>query len=191
MLSVVGLKESEHATTAETVNKPVISLMRPPRSRYPEGKTGGERPARSRAPNVIIAILEDVPAQILILHDPEQPLPDSGSVEHDVLDGIIGQLEEHFLEQRREHRVQPPGSDVLHALVYLGGDTGDLFDAIGGELERRAVGRTESRVLFGQRVLGLRHDADEVRFSERRQLHADREATLELRDQIARLGDME
>src|SRR5438067_13557409 len=100
--------------------------------------------ARHGAPGIIL--LQDVPAEILVFHDSQQPLPNGGSVEHDVLDGIIGQLEEHFLEQRREYRVQPPGPDVLHALVHLGGDPGDLFDAIGGELERRTVGRTEGGV---------------------------------------------
>src|SRR5437867_10772400 len=44
-------------------------------------------------------------------------------------------------------RVQPAGADVLHALVRLGGDAGDLLDAVVRELERRALGGAQGGVL--------------------------------------------
>src|SRR5947207_760458 len=156
--SVVGLNASEQATSVAAATRLEIDLIADPPDWLPrrQGKTKSARIARPRALNVIIAILQDVPAEILVFHDSQQPLPDGGSVEHDVLDGIIGQLEEHFLEQRAEHRVQPPGPDVLHALVHLGGDTRALFDASGGELARRTIGHTEAGGPCGARVAGLR-----------------------------------
>ena len=74
----------------------------------------------------------------------------------------IRKLEQHVLEQRRHHRVQPARADVLHALVHQRGDARDLGDAVRRELELRAVGLDERGVLLGQRVLRLRHDADEI-----------------------------
>ena len=91
----------------------------------------------------------------------------------------------------RHHRVQPARADVLHALVHQRGDARDLGDAVGGEVELRPLGLDERGVLLGERVLRLRHDADEVLLGERLELDANREAPLQLRDQIARLGHVE
>src|SRR5204863_438688 len=62
--------------------------------------------------------------------------------------------------------MQPPGADVLHALVHLRCDARDLLHPVGRELELRALGRDQRRVLLRQRVLGLRHDADEIGFAQ-------------------------
>src|SRR6185312_17319452 len=75
------------------------------------------------------AMLQNVFPEILIFDDLEQALAHRGRVEHDVLRGIVGQLEHHFLEQRRHHGVQPPRADVLHPLVDLGRDPRDLAHA--------------------------------------------------------------
>src|SRR5436190_11509977 len=139
---------------------------------------------------VHIEASQNVFAQVLVLDDPQQPLPYRRPVEHDVLGRIVGQLEQHVLEQRREHSVQPPRPDVFHPLVHLRRDARDLLHAVGRELECRAIRRAQRRVLLGQRVLRLRHDAHEVGFGERRQLDPDREAPLQLRNQIARLGNV-
>ncbi len=86
--------------------------------------------------------------------------------------------------------MQPACADVLHPLVHLRCDARDLADAVRSELEGRAFSRAQRGVLLGERVLGLRHDADEISFSQRRQLDADREAALQLRDQVRWLRDV-
>src|SRR6266550_4666915 len=121
--------------------------------------TGGTTPRRYE--------LEDIPPQVFVLEDLRHPLLDLRSVEHDALDWIVRQLEQHVLEQRGEHGVQPAGADVLHPLVHLGGDARDLLHAVGLELERRAVRLAQRGVLLGERVLRLGHDADEIGFGER------------------------
>src|SRR6267378_541066 len=195
-VSAVGLNASEQATTAAAANKLAIGFIDPPYEVLPcsaiRTRKAKRRAAKGprRAPNDIIGALQDVLPKVLVLDDPQQPFPHRRPVEHDVLDGIVGQLEQHLLEQRREHGVQPPRADVFHLLVYLRRDARDFLDAVGGEFERRAVGLAQRGVLFGQRVLGLGHDPHEIRFRERRQLDADREAALQLRNQIARLGDV-
>ena len=56
---------------------------------------------------------------------------------------------------------------------------------------RHALGREERRGLLHERVLRLLEDADEVGLGEGVELHADREAALELGHQVARLGHVE
>ena len=87
--------------------------------------------------------------------------------------------------------MQTARADVLHALVHQRGDARDLGDAVGRELELRAFGLDERRVLLRERVLRLRHDAHEVLLGERLELDANRKAALQLGNQIARLGDVE
>src|SRR5205823_1053433 len=146
----------------------------------PAGECPDKRPA-----------LEDVAAQVLVLDDLREALPYPGRVELNALFGEVGQLEQHVFEQVGHDGVEPAGADVFHALVGLGRDAGDLLDAVGRELERGALGGAQRGVLLGERVLGLRHDADEVLLGERLQLHADREASLQLGDQVGGLGDVE
>ena len=62
--------------------------------------------------------------------------------------------------------MEPPRADVLHAVVYMRGDPGNLGDSIIGEDELRSLCFDECRVLFGERVFGFGHDADEVRFGQ-------------------------
>src|SRR5438094_2470832 len=126
--------------------------------------TGGTTPRRYE--------LEDIAAQVFVLEDLRHPLLDLRSVEHDALDWIVRQLEQHVLEQRGEHGVQPAGADVLHALVGLAGDARDLAHPLRRELQRRPLGGDQRRVLLGERVLRLRHDAHEVVFRQRPQLNA-------------------
>src|SRR2546425_7978399 len=52
-------------------------------------------------------------------------------------------------------------------------------------------GGAQRGVLLGEGVLWLRHDPDEVVLGERLQLDPDGEATLQLGDQVRRLGDVE
>ena len=83
-------------------------------------------------------------------------------IHRDFLTTPVGQLEEHVLEQRRHHRVKTPCTDVLHALVDLGGSARDLRDAIGLEHQACTFRFHERAVLLRERVLRLRHDAHEV-----------------------------
>ena len=110
----------------------------------------------------------------------------------DALPAQLGQLEQHVLQQRRHHGVQPARADVLHPLVrHRAPCAPSRRSPSVRELELRALGGHQRRVLLGQRVLRLGHDADEVRLGERLELDADREAALQLGDQVARLGDVE
>src|SRR5437879_282437 len=109
-------------------------------------------PRRARATTLF---LQDVAAQILVIHDLAEPLAHLVRVELDALLGQLREIEQHVLEQGRHDGVEPAGPDVLHALVRLGGNAGDLLDAVVRELERRALGRAQSGVLLGQGVLGL------------------------------------
>ena len=59
------------------------------------------------------------------------------------------------------------------------------------ELERRTLGFDERGILLRQCVLRLGHDAHEIRLSERLELDANRKSSLQLRNEIARLGDVE
>ena len=87
--------------------------------------------------------------------------------------------------------MQSPRADVFHAIVDERRDSRDLTHAVFGEAERRSLGFHERDVLLGKRVFRLRHDPDKVRFRERLELHANREPSLELRDQVAGLGHVE
>ena len=62
------------------------------------------------------------------------------------------------------------------ALVDLRGEFRHLFQRVVGESQLDALGLQQRRVLLGQRVLRLFQNADEIRFGERLQLHADRKA---------------
>ena len=71
------------------------------------------------------------------------------------------------------------------------GEGRDRIDGIGGELERQAFGRHQRHILLDQARLGLGQDAAEVVLGERMELDADRQAALQLRQEVGGLGDME
>src|SRR5690606_20749208 len=135
--------------------------------------------------------LQDIPPQVLVLDNRLEPLTNLVRIDTDRFRAALGQLEQHVIEQGREHRVQPPRTDVLHPMVYVRCDARDLADAILGELELGVLRRDQRLVLSDQRVLRLRQDAHEVGLRKRLQLDPDREATLQLRNQVTRLGDVE
>src|SRR3546814_2105428 len=70
---------------------------------------------------------EDVAAQVLVLHQLAQVLVDVGAVDGDGA-ALVGRLEAQRVEQAFEHGVQAAGTDVLLALVDLGGDLGEAVD---------------------------------------------------------------
>src|SRR5213594_21635 len=135
--------------------------------------------------------LQNVAPQVLVLDDRAEPLAHARGVEDDVLGGVVRELEQELLEQRRHHGVEPARADVLHLLVRLCRDAGDLLDPVRGELELGPLRRAQRGVLPRERVLGLGEDAHEVLLGERLQLDADREPALQLGDQVRGLGDVE
>ena len=64
-----------------------------------------------------------------------------------------------------------------------------MAPGVNGQLD--AFGREQRGVLLDQRALRLGQDADEILASERLELDADREAALELRDQVGGFRDVE
>src|SRR5690606_16981093 len=134
---------------------------------------------------------EDVAAQVRILHQLAQVLVHVGTVDGDRLAVAIRRLIAEGIEQALEHGMQAAGADVLLALVHLRGDLGKAFDRIRGEFEPDPFGGQQFHVLAGQRGLRLGEDADEVVLAQRGQLYPDREAALQLRDQVGGLGQVE
>src|SRR5439155_18544543 len=127
MFSKLGKKGSaEQPTTATRANTCGRCFIESSRRRYFVLSSAMLPTNWNGVPNVIIA-LQNVLPEVLVLDDPQQPLPHRRPVEHDVFGRIVWQLEHHVLEQRRHHGVQPPGADVLHALVHLCRDARDFL----------------------------------------------------------------
>jgi hypothetical protein len=103
----------------------------------------------------------------------------------------VGSIEENRVEKPLQHRVQAAGADVLGLAVDLAGDPGDLADRVGLELEAHPLGREQRLVLLHERVARLLEDPDELCLPEVLELDADREAPLELGDQVGRTRDVE
>ena len=102
-----------------------------------------------------------------------------------------GGVEGDLLQDLLDDRVQPARPDVLGAGVDLGRQPGHLAQPVFGELEVHAFGRQQGGVLLGQRVLRLGQDRVEVFFGQTAQLDPDREAALQLGDQVGGAGVVE
>src|SRR2546426_6137622 len=57
--------------------------------------------------------LQDVAAEILVIHDLAEPVAHLVRVELDALLGQLREIEQHVLEQGGHDGVEPPGADVL------------------------------------------------------------------------------
>ena len=99
--------------------------------------------------------------------------------------------EAHLLQQLLHHRLQPAGADVLDPAVDLVGELGDLGDRVVGEVQGDALGAHQRGVLLDQAGLGLDQDAGEVVAAERLQLDPDRQAALQLGQQVRGLAQVE
>src|SRR5207302_9836713 len=107
-----------------------------PGARPPRGS--GRWRQESRAWTWVSAFyLADIATQVFVIDDAGEPVAHFLAVEHDVLLGEVGEVEQHFFKKGGHDGVEAARADVLHALVRLGGDARDLLDAVGGELERR------------------------------------------------------
>src|SRR6266850_4652768 len=134
---------------------------------------------------------QDVSRQVLVAGDVTEPGADVGGVDGQLLARQIRRVERDLLEELLHHRVQTPGADVLRARVHLHRDLRDRLHRLRGEPEGHLFRLQELHVLRDQRVPRLGKNADEIVPRQGVQLDADREASLELRDQIRRLGDVE
>ena len=104
--------------------------------------------------------------------------------------GELRRVERDLVEQLLHDGVQAARADVLGALVDDRREVGDALDGAGRE--RASTPSVESSaVLLDERALRLGQDADEVLAAERLELDADREAALQLGDEVRRLRDVE
>jgi len=179
--------------------------------RSPEGESERrtERPERNglRAGSVPAAALHDSPPappstsihretakeisrKIRVPSDRVEPIANVSRVDRDVT-ALFGCAERDLVEDALEHRMESPRADVLGLLVDAHRDLRDLGDRIGGHVEVDAVGAQQRLVLTDQRVLGLGEDDLEVGRGQRVQLDPHRKASLQLRDEIRRLRDVE
>ena len=79
---------------------------------------------------------------------------------------------------------------LIH-IFDLRGEFRHLFERVVGEEQLDALGFEQGDVLFGQGVLRLFEDANEVFDGKRLEFDPDRETALQLRDEVARFGNVE
>src|SRR5207244_4570452 len=100
-------------------------------------------------------------------------------------------VERDLIQQSLHDRVEAPRPDVLRARVHLHRDLRDRLHRVRREPERHLLRSEELGVLRDQRVLRFRQDADEILARQGVELDADRKASLELRDEVRGLRDVE
>ena len=112
-------------------------------------------------------------------------------VDDEGLAGLLGGVVGDVFHQPLHHRVQTAGTYVLGALVDLPGRLGQTADAVLGELDLDPFGGHQRLVLIGQGGVRLGQDPLEVMGSQCGQLDPDRQATLQLGDEVRRTGHLE
>ena len=135
--------------------------------------------------------LEDISAQILILDH-------IGKVLVDIVGGYLDPLALHFarietkiVEKLLHDGVQPSCTDVLRRGVHFVCDLADTLDGLVREDDIDTFGLQQFTVLERDCVLGFLEDAVEVLCLEIIQLNSQRETSLKLGDEVARLGNVE
>ncbi len=103
----------------------------------------------------------------------------------------IGRAEGDLFEQLLHDRVEPPRPDILGPLIDRGGDIRHGLHRVLSEGQGDALGLQELHVLTDEGVPRLGQDADKILPRQGLQLDPDGEASLELGDEIRRLGDVE
>ena len=86
--------------------------------------------------------------------------------------------------------MQPAGTDVFDTVVDVGGEVGQGVHRVLAECQRHRFRPQQRRVLLQQRVLGFRQNPAQIVARQRRQFDADRQAPLQFRQQVGRLGQM-
>src|SRR6266478_3081450 len=132
--------------------------------------------------------LKDVTREILILEDGGQVSAHVVGVDCDFLAAHLRRGEGDLLQQLLHHRVEPPSPDVLGALVDRRGNVRHLLDGVLTERERHALRLQQLHVLADEGILGFAQDADKILSRQGLELDPDREATLQLGNQVRGLG---
>src|SRR6185312_467242 len=101
--------------------------------------------------------------------------------------GQVGSEEADLVQHALHDCVQAAGSDVLRGFVDAEGELRHFLQCLGSELKLESFSVQQSGVLAGERRLGLGEDADEILDGEGLQFHADWEAALQFRNQVAGL----
>src|SRR6266481_858500 len=128
--------------------------------------------------------LKDEAGKVLIFEDRGQVGAHVVGVDLDLLAAHLRRGEGDLFQELLHHRVEPPGSDVLGALVDRGGDLGHLLDRVLSERQRHALGLQQLHVLANKGVFGFAQNADKIAPRQGLELDPDREAALELGDEI-------
>src|SRR5256712_3030601 len=133
---------------------------------------------------------QNVPRQVLVAGDVAEASPHVAGVDGQLLAGHLRGVERDLLQQPLHDRVEPPRPDVLRARVHLHRNVRDRLHRVRRELESHLLRPQQLRVLLEQRVLRFRQDADEILARQGVELDADREAPLELGDEVRGLRDV-
>ena len=71
-----------------------------------------------------------------------------GGIDNEGLAASIGRREADVLQQPLQHRVQPPGADILNPVVDVGGEFGQRIHCVVAEVQRHVLCAEQRRVLF-------------------------------------------
>src|SRR5262252_1132455 len=127
---------------------------------------------------------QNEPRKVLVAGDVAEPVANVRGVDRQLLARQVRGLEGDLLEELFHHRIEAPGADVLRARVHLHRDLRDRLHRLRREPEGHLLRLQQLHVLRDQCVPRLGKNADEIVPRQGVQLHADREAPLELGDQV-------
>src|SRR5579872_96693 len=102
----------------------------------------------------------------------------------------IGRGKGNVVEHALHHGLQTSRANILHRRIDGNRDIGERVDRAVGDVERHAFGLHQRDILLDQRGLRLGQDPPHVVAGERLEFDANRQASLQLRQQVRGLGDM-
>mmetsp|Transcript_27296 Transcript_27296/g.91324 ORF Transcript_27296/g.91324 Transcript_27296/m.91324 type:complete len:231 (+) Transcript_27296:557-1249(+) len=172
---------------------PDVRAGRPAPSTVPrEPATLGVRlGALPLGPHLPVSTLEDEPGEVGLGDHVPHVLVHVGRVHHDGLARAVARVEGDLLRHPLEDSVYPPRADVLHVAVDRGGQVGHAAQRAVREGEPHRLRLQEGHLLLDEARLGLREDAVQVVLRELRELHADGQPSLELREEVRGLALVE
>ena len=118
-----------------------------------------------RAVIVSIEASENIPAEVLVLHDVGELLGDVRAVHFHILFLQVRRIERNFIQHFFENRMQAARADVFRLLVDGDGKARERRDGVLGEIQLHAFGVEQRDVLLDERVLRLGEDAHEIGFA--------------------------
>ena len=102
----------------------------------------------------------------------------------------INAVIEENIEQLLDDREQPARADVLNRRVHFRCNIGERLDTIIGDFERNVFCAEQGDILFDQACFRLNQNPLEVLPGQRLQFDADRQAALQLRQQVRWFGNV-